>query len=123
MNTTARFFHDRMHNICVALNKEKGLAAFRHTVTMGDDQDDDFITPYTLQEFLPKCNHHSRSNPVFACVPICEPSPKKSEKYQPHGIWGLNRQFERGVKKAVGFILSFFCCGMKPPSMLQAHLW
>ena len=40
MNTTASFFHDRMHNICVALNKEKGFASFRHTVTMGDDQDD-----------------------------------------------------------------------------------
>ena len=89
MNTTASFFHDRMHNICVALNKEKGLAAFRHTVTMGDDQDDNFITHYTLQDFLPKCNHHSRSNPVLACVPICEPLPQKIGKVPAAGHLGL----------------------------------
>ena len=28
-------------------------------------------------------------------MPICEPFPKKSEKYQPQGILGLNRGFRR----------------------------
>ena len=27
-------FHDRMHKICVALNKEKGFASFWHPVTI-----------------------------------------------------------------------------------------
>ena len=37
--------------------------------------------------------------PVKACMPICEPFPEKSEKYQPQGIQGLNRRFEKGVKR------------------------
>ena len=57
----------------------------------------------------------------WSLLPICEPFPKKSEKYQPHGIQGLNRRFEKGVKRTVSFILSFFCWWSKSPSTLQVH--
>ena len=54
MNTTASFFHDRMHNIFVALNKEKDIGFIRASSDDKDDQDDNFITPYALQDFRPQ---------------------------------------------------------------------
>ena len=50
-----------------------------------DDKDDDLITPYTYQDFRTQVYSPQQNAPVEACVPICEPFPKKSEKYPSQG--------------------------------------
>ena len=123
MNTTASFFHDRMHNICVALNKEKGIALFRNSVPMRTIRTMISSHPIPFKNSSPSVIITAEATLFWPVCRFVSLFHKKSEKYQPQGIWGLNRRFEKGVKKAVGFNLSFFCWGMKPPSMLQAHLW
>ena len=44
-------FHDRMHKICVALNKEKDVGLTQALSDDEDDKDDDLITPYIFQDF------------------------------------------------------------------------
>ena len=52
----------------------------------------------TSPHFNYPSEHTHQTPPVEACMPMCEPFPKKSEKYQPNGIHGLNRRFERVTK-------------------------
>ena len=95
MNTTVGFSLIRMFKNCTALIKEKDIGFIRASSDDEDDQDDDFITPYTYQDFRTQVYSPQQNAPVEACVPICEPFPKKSEKYQPQNIRGLNQRFQR----------------------------
>ena len=95
MNTTAGFLLIGMLKIYVALNKEKGSASFRHPVTIRTIRTMVGLPPIPFKISVRKCNYHSRTPPVEACVPICAILSKKSEKYPHQGIWGLNRRFQR----------------------------
>ena len=82
--------------ICTALIKEKDIGFIRAFCDDVDDKDDDLITPYTYQEIpFPSVSTTPEQPPVEACVPICAILSKKSEKYPPQGIQGLNRRFQR----------------------------
>ena len=85
MNTTVGFSLIRMFKNCTALIKEKDIGFIRASSDDEDDQDDDFITPYTYQDFRTQVYSPQQNAPVEACVPICEPFPKKSEKYPSQG--------------------------------------
>ena len=54
-----------------------------------DDKDDDLITPYTYQDFRTQVYSPQQNTPVEACVPICKPFQKKSEKVPASGHSGL----------------------------------
>ena len=95
MNTTAGFLLIGMLKIYVALNKEKGSASFRHPVTIRTIRTMVGLPPIPFKISVRKCNYHSRTPPVEACVPICAILSKKSEKYPHQGIWGLNRRFQQ----------------------------
>ena len=95
MNTTVGFSLIRMFKNCTALIKEKDIGFIRASSDDEDDQDDDFITPYTYHDFRTQVYSPQQNAPVEACVPIWEPFPKKSEKYQPQNIRGLNQRFQR----------------------------
>ena len=95
MNTTAVFSMIGTHKICVVLNIEKRRYFIQAISDDEDDQDNDLIIPYTFQIFRSQVYSPKANAPVEACVPICKPFQKKSEKYQPQGIWGLNWRFER----------------------------
>ena len=76
--------------------QKRTFASLRHRVMNEDDKDDDLITPYTYQEIpFPSVSTTPEQPPVDACVPICAILSKKSEKYPPQGIQGLNWRFQR----------------------------
>ena len=95
MNTAAGFSLAGILKICVALIKEKGIGFTQADSADEDDKDDELITPYSFQDFRTQVYSPQQNAPVEACVPICEPFPKESEKYQPQNIRGLIQRFQR----------------------------
>ena len=67
------------------INQRKELCSIQIFSDDEDDQDDDSITPYTYHDFCTQVYSPQQDAPVEACVPICEPFPKKSEKYPSQG--------------------------------------
>ena len=85
MNTTVGFSLIRMFKNCTALIKEKDIGFIRASSDDEDDQDDDFITPYTYHDFRTQVYSPQQNAPVEACVPICAILSKKSEKVHASG--------------------------------------
>ena len=89
-------FTDRNAQNLRRIKQRKGHCFFQISSDDVDDKDDDLITPYTYQEIpFPSVSTTPEQPPVEACVPICAILSKKSEKYPPQGIHGLNRRFQR----------------------------
>ena len=93
MNMTVGFFclyfPNRNAQNLRRIKQRKGFCFFQASSDNKNDQDDGRITPYTFQDFRTEVQLPQQNTPVEACVPICKPFQKKSEKYPPQGIRGL----------------------------------
>ena len=89
------YFPNRNAQNLRRIKQRKGFCFFQASSDNKNDQDDGRITPYTFQDFRTEVQLPQQNTPVEACVPICKPFQKKSEKYPPQGIQGLNRRFQR----------------------------
>ena len=61
-------FTDRNAQNLRRIKQRKGHCFFQISSDDVDDQDDDLITPYTFQDFHPKCNHQKQT-PLLK--PVC----------------------------------------------------
>ena len=109
MNTTERYFHDGNAQNLSRIKQRKEHCFTQAMSADENDQDDDLIAPIAFQDYRPQVYPSKAIPPVEACVPICAILSKKSEKYQPQDIQGLNRRFEKGVRRTVSFSFSFLC--------------
>ena len=82
-------FTDRNAQNLRRIKQRKGFCFFQASSDNKNDQDDGRITPYTFQDFRTEVQLPQQNTPVEACVPICKPFQKKSEKVPASGHSGL----------------------------------
>ena len=108
------------YKICVALNKEKDFASFRNLVPIRTIRTIISSHPMPFKISVLKRNHPKQSTYWSLCADLWFSSRKIGNVPAARHLELKSAIWER-CEKGIIFSLSFFCWGMRPPSILQSH--